>query len=133
VVQECTSNCGDPIQESDDTPHSRLRRSDDSSNYTEEFFLVKRDGQTINAHNVDDEVALISLPRGRVLGKDFIYDNTAGAGQTIYIVDTGAGLNNADVTPTYEESKIVLTNQVGVFKICYSEQKIPPSLGCEAE
>lgn len=59
--------------------------------------VVKRDGQIINAHNVDDEVAFISLPLNRQLGNDFVYDNTAGTGQTVYIIDTGADLGNTDV------------------------------------
>lgn len=96
VAQECTLNCADPT-ESDDTPSFNSRRSDDSTNYREESRLVKRDGQTVNAHNGDDEVAFISLPRKRELGKDFVYDNTAGTGQTVYIIDTGAGLGNSDV------------------------------------
>ena len=73
------------------------RRSSDSIDDTEASRLAKRDGQTVNAHNVDDEVAFISLPLNQDPGNDFVYDNTAGADQAVYIVDTGAGLGNADV------------------------------------
>ncbi|KAL8729197.1 MAG: hypothetical protein Q9181_005082 [Wetmoreana brouardii] len=100
VAQQCTSNCSDPI-ESDDTSSSISRRSSDSIDDTKASRLVKRDGQTVNAHNVDDEVAFISLPQNQQLGDDFVYDNTAGTDQTVYIVDTGAGLGNADEFSRY--------------------------------
>ena len=96
VVQQCTSNCSDPTG-SDDTSSSISRRSSDSIDDTEAPRLLKRDGQLVNAHNVDDEVAFISLAQNQQLGDDFVYDNTAGTDQTVYIVDTGAGLGNADV------------------------------------
>ncbi len=56
------------------------RRLGDSTNDTEGSRLVKWDGQTVYAHNVDHEVAFISQPLNPRLGKDFVYDNTAGAG-----------------------------------------------------
>ena len=95
VVQECTSSCPDPTDDGD-TPSSRLRRSDHVS-MMEDRQLVKRDGGLVNAHNVEEEMAFISQPRGKELTNDFVYDSTAGTGQTVYIVDTGAGLANTDV------------------------------------
>lgn len=89
---------------------------------------MKRDRQTVNAHNVDEEVAFISLPRRGKPGNDFVYDNTAGTDQTIYIVDTGAGLDNNDVNFLIPSAKTIwLINHKGVFQIRCSEQKIPPS------
>jgi len=115
-------------------PSSKLRRSGDSNNHIEEFHLEKRDGQTVNAHNVEKEVAIISRPRDRVLGTDFVYDDTAGTGQTVYIIDTGAGLANADVGFLIsKDQRQWLTNDIGVLEIRYSEQKIPPSLRCSPE
>ena len=42
-------------------------------------------------------MAFISWPDGTTLGTDFVYDNTAGAEVTVYIIDSGAGLANNDV------------------------------------
>ncbi len=43
-------------------------------------------------------MAFISWPDQTELGGDFVYDNTAGTGVTVYIVDSGAGLANNDVS-----------------------------------
>jgi hypothetical protein len=129
----CKSNCYDPTQ-GVDTPSSVSSRSDDGTNYTEEFHLVKRDGQTVNAHNVDEEVAFISAPLGEAVGRDFVYDNTAGTGQTVYIVDTGAGLGNIDVSFLIQKAvKVWLKDHIGVWEIRYSEQKIPSSHRCNSK
>lgn len=42
-------------------------------------------------------MAFISWPDEKERGTDFVYDDTAGAGVTVYIVDSGAGLANNDV------------------------------------
>lgn len=111
-MKECTSKCADPTGD-DDTPLSKSRRSDDNSTYTGKSYLVKRDGHTVNAHNVDPEVAFISWPlrqgKQEKLGKDFVYDDTAGIDQTIYIVDTGAGLGSTDVSK-YNEGSMKMAN-----------------------
>ena len=113
---------------------SKSKRSDNSTNYTEESRFVKRDGQTVNAHNVEKEVAFISLPSGEALGTDFVYDDTAGTGQTVYIVDTGAGLGNTDVSFLIPKAeKMWLKNHTGVLQIRCSECKIPPSHRCKSE
>ena len=46
-------------------------------------------------------MAFISWPDQTELGDDFVYDNTAGTGVTVYIVDTGAGLGNNDVSSLF--------------------------------
>ena len=44
-------------------------------------------------------MAFISWPDSKPRSTDFVYDNTAGADVTVYIVDSGAGLANNDVGP----------------------------------
>lgn len=93
---------------------------------------MKRNGQTVNAHNVDTEVAFISWPDQTELGDDFVYDDTAGTGVTVYIVDTGAGLANNDVSSLFTIGGDDTTDtHLGIFQICRYEQKIPPSPRCE--
>lgn len=96
VVKSCTSNCYDPtlgIFEPDSglDPSSILKGSSNGS------ALSKRDGTTVNAHKSDPEMAFISQAEGKTRGDDFVYDASAGSGQTVYIVDTGARLDNNDV------------------------------------
>jgi len=45
-------------------------------------------------------MVFISLPDQERLSdfKDFVYDKSAGTGVNVYIVDTGAGLSNDDVS-----------------------------------
>ena len=95
AVPECTSKCPDPTDEGD-PPSSKLRRSHDIISLDDRV-LVKRDGNLVNAHNVEKEMAFISQPRNKDLTEDFVYDDTAGTGQTIYVIDTGAGLANTAV------------------------------------
>ncbi|KAL8634508.1 MAG: hypothetical protein Q9228_007897, partial [Teloschistes exilis] len=52
----------------------------------------------------EPEMVYISLPLGEKVNdyEDFVYDKSAGAGVTIYIIDTRAGLSNSDVnTPEF--------------------------------
>ncbi|KAL9600658.1 MAG: hypothetical protein Q9179_003141 [Wetmoreana sp. 5 TL-2023] len=95
VVQECTTNCPDPVEEAG--------RQTNSTEY-DIFFqgvtsrLAKRDDGLVNSHNADPEMVYVSLPDGDSVGDyhDFVYDRSAGTGVNVYIVDTGAGLTNND-------------------------------------
>ncbi|KAL8688072.1 MAG: hypothetical protein Q9218_005924 [Villophora microphyllina] len=109
IYQACTTGCPDPTEEA--VPrnattslwpsHERLSQKSKSR-------LIKRDQGDVNSHNAAPEMVFVSLPPDEKLGdyRDFVYDKSAGAGVTIYIIDTGAGLGNAE-----EFSKFVDPNK----------------------
>ena len=53
----------------------------------------------MNSHKIDPEMVFISLPDQAKLAdyEDFVYDKSAGTNVMVYVVDTGAHLNNNDV------------------------------------
>ncbi|KAL8871482.1 MAG: hypothetical protein Q9174_002693 [Haloplaca sp. 1 TL-2023] len=93
VAERCTSNCYDPTQEAESTSSSF---GEALSPFHGTPRHVKRDDGNVNSHRADPEMVYLSLPEGRKVTdfEDFVYDNSAGEGVTIYIVDTGAGLSN---------------------------------------
>lgn len=63
--------------------------------------IVRRDRGLTRQSPVVDEMTFISQPEGiqlRLLKPRYVYDATAGSGQTVYIVDSGADLTH-DVRP----------------------------------
>ena len=59
--------------------------------------IIRRDRGLTRQSTVLDEMIFISQPKGFTLGKlksRYVYDKSAGTGQTVYIVDTGADLTS---------------------------------------
>ena len=78
---QCTGSCYDPTL--GDTSH-------------DESTLDKRDDGFVKQQNAAPEMVFVSVPEEvkDVPWKGYIYDRTAGTGQTVYICDTGAHLDN---------------------------------------
>lgn len=94
-MKECTSKCGDPINGDDP---DNMKRSHDEAPHKKRSRLIRRDDGAVNSHKVEPEMAFISWPDQTEIGEDFIYDKSAGSGMTVYVVDTGAGLENTAVS-----------------------------------
>ncbi|KAL9580839.1 MAG: hypothetical protein Q9212_004248 [Teloschistes hypoglaucus] len=115
IYQACTTDCAgaDPTEEA--VQHNATISTtpfDTAVGQESKFRLLKRDDGYVNSHNVEPEMVYISLPDGKKVNeyKDFVYDKSAGAGVTIYIIDTGAGLKNNDVN-TLDFGKYVNRNK----------------------
>lgn len=100
MIQECTTECPDPTESDDQGDSSKSRLSDESVHYKGIPRLRKRDFGYINSPSAGKEMAFISLPENRNINEyhDFVYDQTAGMGVNLYIVDTGASLSNTEVS-----------------------------------
>lgn len=100
-MKECTEDCPNPTDFDDqDTENNKARRSWGSTAF-KEGKLFKRDDGLVNSHKVLSEMVFVSLPRDKVVEdyEDFVYDKSAGSDVMLYIVDSGAGLSNNDVSP----------------------------------
>ena len=78
---------------------------EERANLTKRLILVKGPGANNGlGFSTPDHLVLISTPPGidrAIMGGNFIYDDSAGFGQTIYVVDSGAMLNLAVSTMQY--------------------------------
>ncbi|KAI4195353.1 MAG: hypothetical protein LQ350_007250 [Teloschistes chrysophthalmus] len=106
IYRPCTTYCAgaDPTEEAvEQNATISSRTFGEAVGRESSSRLSKRDDGYVNSHNVEPEMVYLSLPDGKTVDdfEDFVYDKSAGAGVTIYIIDTGAGLNNSDEFSRY--------------------------------
>ena len=99
---QCTGDCYDPTL--------------GDSAYGERA-LEKRDGGLVKQQNAVPEMVFISTPEHSTPShfKDYVYDRTAGTGQTVYICDYGANLDNPVCSYAPSSDDIRLIESLGVY------------------
>lgn len=100
IVKEHKSDADPTDSDDEGATQSKAKRFQDGPTYEKRSRLSRRDDGLVNSHKIDKEMVLISVPGEKKIDdfEDFVYDKSAGTGVNVYMVDTGAGLSNNDVS-----------------------------------